>query len=87
MALVEGAAPGAVTGIVKSLTDWFQDERSKRRLKKILRDPRYRFGSIAHLSANSGASPERTRQLLMAIGARPAETDLNIWTLRPPRVL
>ena len=87
MALVEGAAPGAATGLVKSLTDWLQDERSKRRLKRILRHPRHRFGSIVHLSANSGASPERTRQLLIAIGARPAETDLTIWTLRQPRVL
>ena len=87
MALVEGAAPGAVTGIVKSFTDWLHDERCKRRLKRILRDPRHRFGSISHLSANSGSSPERTRQLLIAIGARPAETDLNIWTLRQPRVL
>src|SRR5262245_22561485 len=33
-----------------------------------------------------GRNPERTRELLMAIGARRSETDQNKWALRQPRV-
>ena len=87
MALVESATCGSVTAIVKACADWLQDVRSKRRLKRTLQDRRYRFATLQHLSASSGASPDRTRHLLRAIGARPSETDLNIWTLRSPRVL
>ena len=87
MALAEGAVPGVVTAVVRSFTDWLHDQQCKRRLRKILQDPHYRFDTVAHLSTQSGASPERTRELLTAIGARPSETDLNIWTLRQSRVL
>ena len=87
MALVEDARPGAVAAIVRAFADWLDDERCKWRLKRMLQDRRHRFGTIAHLSACSGASPDRTRQLLVAIGARPSETDFDIWTLRSPRVL
>jgi hypothetical protein len=87
MALVEDVRPGAVATIAKAFADWVDDERCKRRLKRKLRDRRYRFGTLAQLSAASGASLDRTRQLLVAIGARPSETDLEIWTLRSPRVL
>jgi hypothetical protein len=87
MALVESATCGSVTTIVKACADWLQDIRSKRRLKRTLQDRRYRFATLQHLSASSGASPDRTPRLLRAIGARPSETDLNIWTLRSPRVL
>jgi hypothetical protein len=87
MALVESATGAAVTAIVKSCAGWLQDERLKRRLKRTLRDRRYRFATLQHLSASSGASPEKTQCLLRAIGARPSETDLTIWTLRAPRVL
>ena len=87
MALVEGATPGAVTALVRTFTDWLHDERCKRRLKRILQDPSYRFDTIGHLSANSDTSVDRTQQLLRAIGARPSETDVTIWTLRQPRVL
>ena len=87
MAFVESTTAGAATAIVRSFADRLHDERCKWRLKKMLRDPRYRFATIAHLSANSGASPDKIRRLLLAVGARPSETDLNIWTLRPPRVL
>ena len=87
MALVEGVRPGAVAAMAKAFADWLDDERCKRRLKRKLRDPRHRFGTIAQLSATSGTSPTKTRQLLIAIGARPSETDLDIWTLRGPRVI
>ncbi|HET6927418.1 MAG TPA: hypothetical protein VFI48_11275 [Hyphomicrobiaceae bacterium] len=87
MAMVESATGGAVTAIVRSFAEWFDDTRCKRRLRSILRDRRYRFATIAHLAASSGASPDKARRLLRAIGARPSETDLNIWTLRAPRVL
>ena len=87
MAWVESTTGSAVTAIVKSWADWLEDERCKVRLKRTLRDRRYRFATIQHLSASSGASPEHTRRLLRAIGARPSETDLNIWTLRSARVV
>jgi hypothetical protein len=87
MALVESARGGAVTAIVKACAAWLENARSKRRLKRTLRDRRTGFATIQDLVASSGASPEATRRLLWAIGARPSETDLNIWTLRSPRVL
>lgn len=87
MALVESATGGAVATVVKSFTDWLEDEQCKRRLRRTLQDRRYRFATLAHLSSCSRASPDKIRRLLLAIGARPSETDLNIWTLRQPRVL
>ena len=87
MALVESATCGTVTTMVRACADWVQDVRSKRRLKRTLQDRRYRFATLQHLAASSGASPDKTRRLLRAIGARPSETDINIWTLRSPRVL
>ena len=87
MALVESAASGAVGVLFKSFADWLEDERCKRRLKRTLRDRRYRFATLAHLSFCSGANPDKIRRLLLAIGARPAETDSSIWTLRAPRVV
>ena len=86
MAMVESATTGAVTAIIRSLADWLDEARCKRRLRNTLRDQRYRFATMAHLAASSGASPDKARRLLLAIGARPSETDLNIWTLRAPRV-
>jgi hypothetical protein len=87
MALVESATGGTVTAVVKSFIDWLDDERCKRRLKRTLRDRRCRFATLAHLSFCSGANPDKIRRLLLAIGARPAETDSSIWTLRTPRVV
>ena len=86
MALVEGTTPGAVTALVRAFTDWLHEERCKRRLKRILQNPGYHFDTIAHLSAISGTDLDITQRLLRAIGARPSETDLTIWTLRQPRV-
>jgi hypothetical protein len=87
MALVESATCGTMTTIVRACADWVQDVRSKRLLKRTLRDRRSRFATLQQLAASSGASPDKTRRLLRAIGARPSETDLEIWTLRSPRVL
>ena len=87
MALVESATGGTVTAVVKSFIDWLDDEHCKRRLKRTLRDRRCRFATLAHLSFCSGANPDKIRRLLLAIGARPAETDSSIWTLRTPRVV
>ena len=87
MALVESATGGTVTAVVKSFIDRLDDERCKRRLKRTLRDRRCRFATLAHLSFCSGANPDKIRRLLLAIGARPAETDSSIWTLRTPRVV
>ena len=87
MALVEDARPGAVAAIARAFTDWLYDERCKWRLKRMLRDRRHRFQTIAYLSAHSGGRPDRTRQMLLAIGARHSESDMDIWTLRSPRVL
>jgi len=87
MAMVESATGGAVAAVVKSFADWFDDERCKRRLKRTLQDRRNRFATLAHLCSCSRASPDKIRRLLLAIGARPSETDPSIWTLRAPRVL
>jgi hypothetical protein len=87
MAMVESATGGAVAAVVKSFADWLDDERCKRRLKRTLQDRRYRFATLTHLSSSSCANPEKIRRLLLAIGARPSETDSSIWTLRAPRVV
>jgi hypothetical protein len=87
MALVESATGGTVTAVVKSFADWLDDEQCKRRLKRTLQDRRYRFATLTHLSASARASPDKIRRLLLAIGARPSETDSSIWTLRAPRVV
>jgi hypothetical protein len=87
MALVESAASGAVGALFKSFADWLEDERCKRRLKRTLRDRRYRFATLTHLASYSRASPDKIRRLLLAIGARPSESDSGIWTLRAPRVV
>jgi hypothetical protein len=87
MALVESVTSGAVATIVKSFADWLHDQQCKRRLRKLLRDRQHRFATLAQLAASSGAGADKLRRLLLAIGARPSETDLNIWTLRQPRVL
>ena len=80
---------GFVQGLVKSGRDWFRDwrhdEACKKRLKDMLSNPRFGFGRrIEQLEAGIGADRETTKRLLLAIGARPSETDPDLWTLEPP---
>jgi hypothetical protein len=72
----EGAVRGTIMGFVKTITDWVHDERCKRRLRAMLQDKRFDFGrTIGQLSANIGADHATTQRFLIAIGARPSETD------------
>ena len=80
---------GFVRGVVSSVASLFKDKKSddtrKARLRSMLNDPRYQFGrNMPQLSAGIRADAETTVRLLLEIGARPSETDADLWTLKPP---
>jgi hypothetical protein len=84
MNVVEDVALGCVSAVIKSFGDWRLKAKRKQRLRDMLTDPRFGFGrTIGRLAAGIGADVETTQGLLVEIGARPSETNADLWTLRP----
>ena len=86
---ISSAVSGFVRGVVSSVASLFkdkkQDETRKKNLRSMLGDPRFKFGrTMPQLSARIRADEETTVRLLLEIGARPSETDPDLWTLKPP---
>ena len=82
---VQGAAQGTVRGMFKAFSDWWHAGKCKKRLKKMLKDPRFEFGrTIQRLADGIGADQQTTRRWLVDIGARPSETNADLWTLKRP---
>lgn len=74
---------GFILAIAQIVWDWLHDGRRKARLKTMLTDSRFRFGrTITQLTAGIGADLETTKRLLLTIGARPSETNADIWTMK-----
>jgi hypothetical protein len=57
------------------------DEAAKRLLKEMLEAPAWQWRKFRSLSNVVGLSEERTRQLLLEIGARGSETNPELWGL------
>ena len=85
MSLAEGAARGSVLAVCKSIGDWLHNRKRKERLRAMLKDVQFEFGrTIGQLAAGIGADHETTRRLLIDVGARPSETNADLWTLKAP---
>lgn len=86
-----GVIVGAFIAVAGNfLLHWFQDkprreldERRKKLLEKMLRDPRFeeRWRRITTLSRVVGADEETTKRLLIEIEARGSEKDDGLWGL------
>ena len=60
-----------------------RDQKRKQILREMLEDPRYEWRSLARLARASGTSEEKTRELLISIGARAsAGRGEELWALR-----
>jgi hypothetical protein len=82
---ISSAVRGFVLAVAGLFKDKQHDDRRKERLRAMLEDARFEFGrTIAQLAAGIGASHKVTRRLLVNIGARPSETNRNLWTLKSP---
>jgi hypothetical protein len=57
-----------------------RDYFAKRTLAKLL-NSKYEFRSVAKLSSAVNLTPERTRELLYQVGARPAYRNENLYGL------
>jgi hypothetical protein len=57
-------------GIGERLPGVRRDQKRKRLLRDMLEDERYEWRSIGTLARSIGASEDRTRELLISIGAR-----------------
>jgi hypothetical protein len=80
----QGAAIGTVKGFFKSISDWWHERHCKQCLREMLMDPRFEFRTMQRLADRIGMDNEKTRRLLVAIGARPSATNADLWTLKPP---
>ena len=80
---VSGAVKGFVTAVASIFKDNRHDDKRMQRLKAMLSNPRYEFRTLPQLSASIGADDPTTKRLLLEIGARPSETDADLWTLKP----
>ena len=76
---------GAVYGSIMAVWAIFQGEslerKRKRRLQRMLTDPKWDWRSLTWLSASIGADHETTKRLLIKIGARPRPTNSQYWGL------
>ena len=60
-----------------------RDQKRKQILRDMLEDPRYQWRSLARLARASGTSEEKTRELLVSIGARASGgRGEELWGLR-----
>jgi hypothetical protein len=68
---------------VKGLPGLRRDQKRKQILRDMLEDPRYEWRSLTRLARASGTSEEKTRELLISIGARAsAGRGEELWGLR-----
>ena len=59
-----------------------RDQKRKQILRDTLQDPRYEWRSIGTLARSIGASEEKTRELLVSIGARASTgSGPEVWGL------
>jgi len=75
-----------ILGVGILAEDWYCRRKFKKRLKDILRehlsDERWQWRSFDALRRAIHADAESTRELLFDIGARPSESDKDVWTLK-----
>jgi hypothetical protein len=74
---------GKLFGSVKELPGLRRDQKRKATLRDLLEDPKFRWRRIGTLARAVGASEERTRDLLVSIGARASVAGgEEVWGLR-----
>ena len=60
-----------------------RDLKRKETLRQLLEEPRFKWRSISTLSRAAGASDEKTRELLVSIGARASvAAGDEVWGLK-----
>jgi hypothetical protein len=68
------------------LEEWYRRYQFRKRLKEILRehlsDPRWTWRSFEGLQRAIKEDADRTKELLLEIGARPSEQDKDVWKLQ-----
>jgi hypothetical protein len=81
---ISSAVKGLVLGVARLFGDSQHDERCKERLRAMLTNEGFQFGrTIDVLAAGIGEDVKTTKRLLLAIGARPSQTNKDLWTLKP----
>ena len=74
---------GKLFGSVKELPGLRRDQKRKATLRDLLEDPKFRWRGIGTLARAVGASEDRTRDLLISIGARASVAEgEEVWGLR-----
>lgn len=79
------ALASIIDNLVRLITDrgWRRDRRQKQILRELLSDPRFEWRSIDTLARAIGAPDDRTRELLVMIGARASTgSGREVWALR-----
>jgi hypothetical protein len=87
MSDLENIAKGSIEGtwhaIFAILSNWNNERKQTKHLRKMLSDSRFPFGrNLDQLSAPLGGDQDLARRSLLAMGARPSETNPNLWTLK-----
>jgi hypothetical protein len=72
---------GAVLGLIAGLRDSYSRFWLKRRLRKMLKFPKFKWRSMKELSAAVGQNDTETKKLLVEINARPQAGNPDMWGL------
>jgi len=78
---IASAMFGLIMGLWAILHSGSLERDRKRRLTKMLNNPRWTWRSFSWLAANIAADKETARRLLVAVGARPQVRNPNKWGL------
>jgi hypothetical protein len=70
---------GVTLGLIDGLRDSYNRFWLKRRLKKMLKLPKFKWRSMKELSAAIGKNDTETKKLLVEINARPQAGNAEMW--------
>jgi hypothetical protein len=74
---------GKLFGSIRDVPGLRRDQKRKATLRDLLEDPKFRWRRIGTLARAVGASEDRTRDLLVSIGARASVAGgEEVWGLR-----
>jgi len=77
----EEIAAGVTSGVLNGFRESYRRFWLKRRLRKMLKFPKYRWRSVKELSAAIGLNDGDTRKLLVEVNARPQAGNADMWGL------
>lgn len=77
----EEIAAGFARGLITEARESYSRFWQKRRLRKMLKSPKYEWRSLKELSAAIGVDEAQTKNLLVQINARPQAGSPDMWGL------